>query len=185
MYVYYQAFLGIALPYPSIADVFYLSANIFFAIHLYSILQLKKSILENKTFLYLGLLATIFPAYLLVDNIYHYEDYYQNSFTEFIVNTIYYISDAVLIFACIPVLIALRKNDPFKFHWFLIAISIFILVAGDLAYTFIASINEDLLTNIEWLMTFVFAIGYLLLSMSVLWLCKIKQILEYKSFQRI
>lgn len=182
MYVYYQAFLGIALPYPSIADVFYLSANIFFAIHLYSVLHLKKSIFENKTFLYLGLLASIFPVYLLVDNIYHYEDYYQNSLAEFIVNSTYYISDAVLIFACIPVLIALRNNDPFKFHWFLIALSILVLVAADLGYTFIASINEELLTNTEWLFSFIFAIGYLLLSMSILWFSKIKEILEYKKF---
>jgi hypothetical protein len=185
IYVYHQAFLGIAVPYPSIADVFYLSANIFFAIHLYSVLYLKKSILKNKTFLYLGLLASIFPAYLLVDNIYHYQDYYQNSFVEFIVNTIYYLSDAMIIFPCIPILIALRNNDPFKFHWFLIALSVLVLVTGDLAYTFIASINEELLTNIEWLLTFVFAIGYLLLSMSILWFSKIKEILEYKKFSEI
>jgi hypothetical protein len=185
IYVYHQAFLEIAVPYPSIADVFYLSANIFFAIHLYSVLFLKKSILKNKTFLYLGLLASIFPVYLLVDNIYHYEDYYQNSFVEFIVNTIYYISDAIIIFPCIPILIGLRNNDPFKFHWFLIALSILVLVAGDLVYTFLASINEELLTNIEWLLTFVFAIGYLLLSMSILWFSKIKEILEYKKFSDI
>lgn len=29
IYVYHQSFLGIALPYPSVADIFYLSATVF------------------------------------------------------------------------------------------------------------------------------------------------------------
>lgn len=180
IYVYHQAFLGIAVPYPSVADIFYLPANVFLSFHLYSILYLKKSVLKNKFFLFLGFLASIFPLYLLADTIYNYEEYYSYSVMEFIVNVSYYISDAVIIFPCIPIILGLRKNDPFIFHWLLIALSVFILVVGDLGYTFNASINEELLSNIEWLWSFVFAFGYLLLSMSILWFSKIKEILEYK-----
>jgi hypothetical protein len=79
IYVYHQSFLGIALPYPSIADVFYLSATVFLSFHLYNILHLKRNIIKSKSFLYLGFLASIFPIYLLIDTIYNYELYYPNS----------------------------------------------------------------------------------------------------------
>jgi hypothetical protein len=182
IYVYHQSFLGIALPYPSIADVFYLSATVFLSFHLYNILHLKRNIVKNKSFLYLGFLASIFPIYLLIDTIYNYELYYPNSILEFVVNVSYYISDAVVIFPCIPIIFLTPKNDPFVFHWLLITLSVFILVAADLGYTFNASINDELLKDIEWLWSFIFSIGYILLSVSILWFSKIKQILEYKKF---
>jgi hypothetical protein len=183
IYVYYQSFLGIALPYPSIADIFYLSATVFLSFHLFSILRLKRNnIMKAKSLVYLGFLASIFPIYLLIDTVYNYEQYYPNSLIEFVVNVAYYISDAVVIFPCIPIILYSPKNDPFIFHWLLIAISVFILVAADLGYTFNASINDELLKNIEWLWSFIFSIGYILLSVSILWFSKIKQILEYKKF---
>jgi hypothetical protein len=74
------------------------------------------------------------------------------------------------------------ERDPFIFHWLLITLSVFILVVADLGYTFNASIDEELLKNIEWLWSFIFSIGYSLLTVSILWFNKIKQILEYKKF---
>jgi hypothetical protein len=182
IYVYYQFFLGIAVPYPSAADIFYLSATVFLSFHLFSILRLKRNITKTKSFVYLGFVASIFPIYLLIDTIYNYEQYYPDSLIEFVVDMAYYISDAVVIFPCIPIILYSPKNDPFIFHWLLIALSVFILVAADLGYTFNASINDELLKNIEWLWSFIFSIGYILLSVSIMWFSKIKQILEYKQF---
>jgi hypothetical protein len=51
-----------------------------------------------------------------------------------------------------------------------------------MGYTFMASINEQLLQNTEWLWSFVYSVGYILLSVSILWFSKLKQILEYKKF---
>jgi hypothetical protein len=182
IYVYHQSFLGIAVPYPSVADIFYLSATIFFSFYLYNILLFEKNIRKTKSFLYLGLLASAFPIYLLIDSLYHYEEYYPNSILEFVVNASYYISDAVVIFPCIPIILYSPRNEPFIFHWLSIAIAVFILVAADLGYTFMATINEELLQNTEWLWSFIYSIGYLLLTVSILWFIKLKQILEYKKF---
>jgi hypothetical protein len=182
IYVYHQAFLGVAVPYPSIADIFYLSATIFLSFYLYSILLFKKNIRKTKSFLYLGLLASAFPLYFLVDTLYHYEEYYPNSIVEFVVNASYYISDAVVIFPCIPIILYSPKNDPFIFHWLSVVLSVFILVAADVGYTFMATINEELLQSIEWLWSFVYSVGYILLTVSIFWFSKLKQILEYKKF---
>jgi hypothetical protein len=183
IYVYYQTVLGIAVPYPSIADIFYLSATVFLSFHLFSILRVKRNkIVKAKSLVYLGFLASLFPIYLLIDTIYNYDQYYPDSLTEFVVNVAYYVSDAIVIFPCIPIILYSPKNDPFIFHWLLIAISVFVLVAADLGYTFNASINEELLKNFEWLWSFVFSIGYLLLTSSIIWFSKLKQLLEYRKF---
>ena len=41
IYVYYQTFAGIVFSYPSIADIFYLSATVFLSFHLYGVLRVK------------------------------------------------------------------------------------------------------------------------------------------------
>lgn len=184
IYLYYQVFLGIVVPYPSIGDLFYLSATGFLSFHLYHILHLKKRLLKNKAYLYLGLIGSSFPIYLLMDTIYNHQSYYSDSSIELIINASYYASDVIVIFPCIPIILSLKKKDPFIFHWLLVSLSILVLVSGDLFYTFLASINEELLTITDWLWAFVYAIGYLLLSASILWFSKLKAILEYERYSK-
>ena len=180
IYVYYQFFAGIPAPFPSIADLFYLPAAVFLSFHLFSILHLKRNILKANSFVYLGFLACIFPIYLLGDAIYNYEQYYSSPI-EFVTNAAYYITDAVLIFPCIPIILSTRKNDPFIFHWLLIALSVFVIVATDMAYNF-SSLNDEFLQNTEWLWSFFYTFAYILLIASIMWFSKLKQMLEYKKF---
>jgi hypothetical protein len=184
IYVYYQFFVGIPAPFPSIADLFYLTAAAFLSFHLFSILRLKRNIIKAKSIVYLGFLGCIFPIYLLADAIYNYEQYYPDSLIEFVTNVAYYITDAVLIFPCIPIILYTPKNDPFIFHWLLIALSVFVIVATDMAYNFIAS-DDELIQNTEWLLSFFYTFGYILLIVSIMWFSKLKQILEYKKFSKI
>jgi hypothetical protein len=181
IYVYYQFFAGIPAPFPSIADFFYLPAAVFLSFHLFSILRLKRNIMKANSFVYLGFLGCIFPIYLLGDAIYNYEQYYPDSPIEFVTNAAYYISDAVLIFPCIPIILYTRKNDPFIFHWLLIALSIFIIVATDMAYNF-SALDDEFLQNTEWLWSFFYTFAYILLIASIMWFSKLKQMLEYKKF---
>ena len=181
IYVYYQFFVGIPAPFPSIADLFYLTAAASLSFHLFSILRLKRNIMKAKSIVYLGFLGCIFPIYLLGDAIYNYEQYYPDSLTEFVTNVAYYITDAVLIFPCIPIILYTPKNDPFIFHWLLIALSVFVIVATDMAYNFIAS-DDELIQNTEWLWSFFYTFAYILLIASIMWFSKLKQMLEYKKF---
>ena len=181
IYVYYQFFAGIPAPFPSIADLFYLPAAAFLSFHLFSILRLKRNIMKANSFVYLGFLACIFPIYLLADVIYNYEQYYPDSLTEFVANVAYYITDAVLIFPCIPIILYTPKNDPFIFHWLLIALSVFVIVATDMAYNF-SALDDEFLQNTEWLWSFFYTFAYILLIASIVWFSKLKQMLEYKKF---
>ena len=180
IYVYYQFFAGIPAPFPSIADFFYLPAAVFLSFHLFSILRLKRNIMKANSFVYLGFLACIFPIYLLADAIYNYEQYYTSPI-EFVTSAAYYISDVVLIFPCIPIILYTPKNDPFIFHWLLIALSVFVIVAADMAYNF-SALDDEFLQNTEWLWSFFYTFAYILLIASIMWFSKLKQMLEYKKF---
>jgi hypothetical protein len=181
IYVYYQFFAGIPAPFPSIADLFYVPGAAFLSFHLFSILRLKRNIMKANSFVYLGFLACIFPIYLLADAIYNYEQYYPNSPIEFVTSAAYYISDVVLIFPCIPIILYTPKNDPFIFHWLLIALSVFVIVAADMAYNF-SALDDEFLQNTEWLWSFFYTFAYILLIASIIWFSKLKQMLEYKKF---
>lgn len=137
--------------------------------------------MKANSFVYLGFLGCIFPIYLLGDAIYNYEQYYPDSPIEFITNVAYYISDVVLIFPCIPIILYTPKNDPFIFHWLLIALSVFVIVATDMAYNFSAS-DDEFLQNTEWLWSFFYTFAYVLFIVSIMWFSKLKQMLEYKKF---
>ena len=181
IYVYYQFFAGIPAPFPSIADLFYVPGAAFLSFHLFSILRLKRNIMKANSFVYLGFLACIFPIYLLGDAIYNYEQYYPDSPIEFVTSAAYYISDVVLIFPCIPIILYTPKNDPFIFHWLLIALSVFVIVAADMAYNF-SALDDEFLQNTEWLWSFFYTFAYILLIASIIWFSKLKQMLEYKKF---
>ena len=130
----------------------------------------------------MGFIASIFPIYFLFDTVYNYGEYYSDSILEFLVDIAYYITDAVVIFPCIPIILSMRRNDPFIFQWLLITVSVIILVVTDVGYTFVSTINDELLQNMEWLFSFIYSIGYILLTLSVIWFSKIKGILEYRKF---
>ena len=181
IYVYYQFIAGIPVPFPSIADLFYVPGAAFLSFHLFSILRLKRNFMKANSFVYLGFLACIFPIYLLGDAIYNYEQYYPNSPIEFVTSAAYYISDVVLIFPCIPIILYTPKNDPFIFHWLLIALSVFVIVAADMAYNF-SALDDEFLQNTEWLWSFFYTFAYILLIVSIMWFSKLKQMLEYKKF---
>ena len=137
--------------------------------------------MKANSFVYLGFLACIFPIYFLGDAIYNYEQYYPDSPIEFVTSAAFYIMDAVMIFPCIPIILYTPKNDPFIFHWLLIALSVFVIVASDMAY-FFSALNDELIQNTEWLWSFFYTIAYIFLIASIIWFSKLKQILEYKKF---
>jgi hypothetical protein len=182
IYVYQQAFLGIAVPYPSVADIFYLSSTVFLCFHLYNVLRLKRHTLKANKLLYLGFLSSAFPTYFFLDGVYNYEEYYSDANLEFLVSSAYYLSDAVLIFPCIPIILSMRRKDPFVFHWLLVTMAVMVIVSADIGYIFIASVSDELIQDTGWLWAFVYSIAYILLTASVIWFDRIKTILDYKKY---
>jgi uncharacterized membrane protein len=180
LYFYQQFFLQIEIPYPSIADVPYLLANLFFSYFLISCVFsfINRKILNPLPIILVSPVA-ILPIYLIFSSAY---DLAINESTalEFIVNALYYIFDALMLVTALIIILNLKKYDPFIFHWIFITAGLVLLVIGDVGYTYFSIISESLIEDYEWLWSIVYAIGYLFLGIGIYWFDRIKNTLEDK-----
>jgi len=180
LYFYQQYFLQIDIPYPSVADVPYLLANLIFS---YFLISCVFSLLNRKSVNPLPIIlvspVAIFPIYLILSSAY---DLAINESTEleFIVNALYYIFDGLMLITALIIILNLKKYDPFIFHWICITVGLILLVIGDVGYTYFSIISESLIEEYEWLWSIVYAIGYLFLGIGIYWFDRIKNTLEDK-----
>jgi len=180
LYFYQQYFLQIDIPYPSVADVPYLLANLIFS---YFLISSVFSLLNRKSLNPLPIIlvspVAILPIYLLFSSAY---DLAINESTEleFIVNALYYIFDALMLITALIIILNLKKYDPFIFHWICVTVGLILLVIGDVGYTYFSIISESLIEEYEWLWSIAYAIGYLFLGIGIYWFDRIKNTVEDK-----
>jgi len=180
LYFYQQFFLQIEIPYPSVADVPYLLANLIFS---YFLISCVFSLINRKSLNPLPIIlvspVAILPIYLIFSSAY---DLASNVSTviEFTVNALYYIFDALMLVTAMILILNLKKYDPFIFHWICITVGLILLVIGDVGYTYFSIISESLIEEYEWLWSIVYAIGYLFLGIAIYWFDRIKNTLEDK-----
>jgi len=180
LYFYQQFFLQIEIPYPSVADVPYLLANLIFS---YFLISCGFSLINRKSLNPLPIIlvspVAILPIYLIFSSAY---DLASNVSTviEFTVNALYYIFDALMLVTAMILILNLKKYDPFIFHWICITVGLILLVIGDVGYTYFSIISESLIEEYEWLWSIVYAIGYLFLGIAIYWFDRIKNTLEDK-----
>jgi hypothetical protein len=180
LYFYQQYFLQISIPYPSVAEVPYLLGSLFFSYFLFLCLfSLKNRKCLNSLSIILGSTVATFPIYLILSSAYSF-GINESSELEFIVNSLYYAFDALMVAPALVILLNLKKNDPLIFHWIFITVAIILLVVGDVGYTYFSIISESLLEEFEWLWSIVYAIGYLFLGIGIYWFDRIKNTLEDK-----
>jgi hypothetical protein len=181
LYFYQQYFLQINIPYPSVADVPYLLANLFFSYFLLSSLFsliIRKGL--NPLSIILGSSVAIFPLYLIFSSAYNFS-INLSSELDFLVNSLYYTFDALMLIPALVILLNLEKKDQFIFHWMFITVALILLVIGDVGYTYFSIISESLIEKFEWLWSIVYALGYLFLGIGIYWFDRIKNILEAKN----
>ena len=180
LYFYQQYFLQISIPYPSVAEVPYLLGSLFFSYFLFLCLF---SLINRKGFnplpIILGSSVSIFPIFLILSSAYDLE-INKSTELEFIVNALYYTFDALMMVPALVILLILKKNDPFTFHWIFISVALILLVIGDVGYTYFSIISESLIEEFEWLWSIVYALGYLFLGIGIYWFDRIKNTLEDK-----
>lgn len=181
LYFYQQYFLRINVPYPSVADVPYLLGNLLFSYFLLSSLFsliIRKRL--NPLSIILASSVSIFPLYLVFSSAYNFS-INLSSELDFIINSLYYAFDALMLIPALVILLNLEKKDQFIFHWIFITVALILLVIGDVGYTYFSIISESLIQDFEWLWSIVYALGYLFLGIGIYWFDRIKNILEIKN----
>jgi len=180
LYFYHQYFLQISIPYPSVADVPYLLANLFFSYFLFLCIfsLINRKGLNPLPIILVSSLA-IFPIYLILSSAYNF-GINESSQLEFIVNSLYYTFDAFMLVPALVILLNLKKKDPFIFHWVFITVALILLAISDVGYTYFSIISESLLQEFEWLWSIIYALGYLFLGIGIYWFDRIKNTLQDK-----
>jgi hypothetical protein len=134
----------------------------------------------NPLSIILGSSVAIFPLYLIFSSAYNFS-INLSSELDFIINSLYYAFDALMLIPALVILLNLEKKDQFIFHWIFITVALILLVIGDVGYTYFSIISESLIQDFEWLWSIVYALGYLFLGIGIYWFDRIKNILEIKN----
>ena len=184
LYVYQQFVLEISVPYPSFADILYLSANLFLAYHIISsLIALKKQkSIKSRYILLINLVISIIPIYItlsvMISSEMNIAD--NDAIIPFFTDLLYYIFDLVMLAPSIFILLHINKNSLLIFHWLSITLGIAFLTIGDLGYTYSAQISEQLIVSTHTIWNIFYATAYILLIAGIFWYGKIKQILFNK-----
>ena len=187
IYVYQQFVLEISIPYPSIADILYLSSNLFLIYHLMtSLISLKEDKHIKLSYIILiNFLISIIPIYITLNIIIDSGLSIVNDATFFVTDLLYYILDILMLAPSIFIVLNLNRNNPFIFHWLSITLGITFITLGDLGYTYSAQLSEEFIIKTHTIWNIFYGIAYILLIAGILWYGKIKQILYDKEVDRI
>ena len=187
IFVYQQLILGVSVPYPSVADVAYLSANIFLSYHLYSnLISLRKERrLKLNQLIIVSIGVSIIPIYFTSIIIYSSGISIVDDTVTYLTDFLYYVLDIILLAPSIVILLNFNKNNPFIFHWFSITLGIAILVIGDLGYTYSMLISDEFIEATHSIWNIFYAIAYVFFVTGLFWYIKIKRMLYDKEIDNI
>lgn len=177
-YMFYQFVLNIAVPYPSIAEVFYFLGYGFIFYHVFKSFNTvnKNKSISKKSILIVSLIVSLIPIITTSHMILNVG--FTSQYLEITINILYYIVDTLLLIPSILLIFKLPKKDPFFYHWLLFFISITLLTIADFGYTYTSTISENLILETEWLWNVIYAFSYLFLSSSLIWYYKLTQLLN-------
>ncbi|MGD1838676.1 MAG: hypothetical protein ACPKPY_11555 [Nitrososphaeraceae archaeon] len=173
-YMFYQFILDIPIPYPSIAEIFYIGGYVFLIGHIYNSLKVikKNKIINSKFIIPAILISSAIPILSTVQMLSYGVDFY-SQIIEFSINIIYYVLDVVLFVFSFIILINLPKNSHFIYHWLLFCSSMVLITIADFGYTYTSNIDEDLLWETEIIWNVIYAFAYLFLSGALIWYYKL------------
>jgi hypothetical protein len=181
LWTYYQIGLGIEVPFPSLADLFWLLGYAFLILHLYKILCIIKnnntSSTTVKSLIIMSVILGVIFGYTLV-LAYGFFDLrsfiiFQN--TEALGNIVllaYPILDAIIIVPAIAILWSLRKGERQFTHWILISSFIILSTVGDIGFGYSNALGAEAANKEEWIWDTFFNGGYLSLAAALFWYSK-------------
>jgi hypothetical protein len=168
VYTYYQLGLSVETPFPSLADLFYISGYVFFGFYVYSVLKLLRKTIDRDLVILVSIAGAISIAYML--NLSFGIAQFLTAPDE-LVGTIlsigYFVLDGILFVPAALVLWTMRKGELGYTHWILISLFIIFNAVGDIGFGYsaiIGTVGEE-----EWIWDIFFNAGYLSLICALFW----------------
>ena len=169
---YYQLGLKIEVPFPSIADGFWLSGYGFFAYHLYAVLnRLMVKKINRRLFIIISLVvaATLSSVLYLIFSTTTEGLFVKQDPLSSIVSIAYPILDGILLVPAAAILWSLRRGDPAFTHWILISAFIVINTVADNGFAYSIVFGDNVEHQQEWIWDTLFNAGYLCVIAALFW----------------
>jgi hypothetical protein len=169
IWVYYELVAAIETPFPSIADVLWLSGYVPFFYFLFGILKNFLGVSRSLIFPVLPICAF---GFVLLGNIllavYQEADLAsQDGILSFIVGSAYPVADLFLIMPAVAAFVQLRKGLLTFTPWALIVIATITFIIGDIGFAYSAVIDE--LEHLVWIWNPLYNAGYIAIASSLFW----------------
>ena len=167
--------LKIEMPYPSIADFFWLLGYVFLSYHYYRSFRVWKKAKVVKLF---SVLVAVFFTSVLIGYLISISLQSSND-EEFdlgttIVSNLYLLGNGVLLVPAIVIIWSLTKTDIFLLHRILLSLFIIINMLGDVGFVYHeVLVQEEEFIQQEWVWPMVYTISYLAFIVGLIWYNKI------------
>jgi len=173
VWTYFEFGLRIETPYPSIADLLWLTGYVFFAYHIYRIYNyVRIESTQPSAVVMVSVVTAIILAYLVILTI-NVSEYTQTQGPDdlvlLIISIAYPILDGMLIVPAILVLWAVRDGQLANTHWILLALFMLVSVAADSSFGYVAVFDINLVHIYSWLWNILYATAYLLIAAALFW----------------
>lgn len=175
IWAYSQIMLQIEIPYPSIADFFWLLGFAFLTYHYYYSFKVWKQAKVVKLYSIIGaiIITSILIGNLIYLSLQSSADEEFNMVTTFVSN-LYVVGEGVLLVPAIVILWSLSGRDIFLLHRVLLSLFIILNMLGDVGFVYNELlVDEDAFAQQEWVWWMVYTISYLLFIGGLIWYNKI------------
>jgi hypothetical protein len=174
-WTYFEIGLEIDTPFPSVADVFWLTGYGFFAYHLYRIYKfVGKNAVRQPAVLIVSITTAITLGYLVnamigASEISHSQEQKADDILLMLVSISYPILDGVLLVPAILILWSIRNGKLVVTHWMLIALSMIFVGIADSGFGYMAVSNINSVQEADWIWDILYNTGYLSIAFALVW----------------
>lgn len=174
-WTYFEIGLKIDTPFPSVADVFWLTGYGFFAYHLYGIYKfVGKNTVKQTAVLIVSITTAIALGYLVslmiaVSEVSNGQEQKADEVVLTLVSISYPILDGVLLVPAILILWSIRYGKLVVTHWMLIALSMIFVAIADSGFGYMAVSNINSVQEVDWIWDILYNAGYLSIAFALVW----------------
>ena len=177
-FAFYRQLLGVEVPYPSFADLFWFLGYGFFFYHNYSVIaKLRgKLTIERSTIVLVSAAVGLTLGYIL--NLTFGVAELLGSTTDslsFGVSVFYPIIDGIILIPAIIIFWSLRKGDSSHMHWLLMSASFVMVTIGDIGFGYSFALSPEVAGEYEWIWSIFFNACYVFMAAGGIWFLLVSQ----------
>ncbi len=175
IWAYSSIVLGIEMPYPSIADFFWLFGFVFLSYHYYYSFRVwKQARIIKLRSLFVSVASTSVLIGILIYLSIQNGGEERFDITTTIVSNLYLIGNGVLLVPAIVIIWSLRRKDVLLLHRILLSLFVIINMLGDVGFVYHEILVEETVFPLqEWIWPLIYTISYLVLITGLIWYNKI------------